>query len=76
MTSHGHFLTAGLEKEGPRRKKAGLASFRLSGLKSRDQGGYTAQGLGPHCSPRDLTVGKGNPAKTVQGGGKLTSMGS
>ncbi|XP_057396424.1 obscurin [Balaenoptera acutorostrata] len=28
---------AGLEKEGPRRKKAGLASFRLSGLKSRDQ---------------------------------------
>ncbi|KAJ8787375.1 hypothetical protein J1605_023035 [Eschrichtius robustus] len=28
---------AGLEKEGPPRKKAGLASFRLSGLKSRDQ---------------------------------------
>ncbi|NIG60087.1 obscurin-like [Pontoporia blainvillei] len=27
----------GLEKEGPPRKKAGLASFRLSGLKSRDR---------------------------------------
>ncbi|ELW67353.1 Obscurin [Tupaia chinensis] len=27
----------GLEKEGPPRKKSGLASFRLSGLKSKDQ---------------------------------------
>uniref|UniRef100_A0A480QS83 Obscurin isoform IC n=1 Tax=Sus scrofa TaxID=9823 RepID=A0A480QS83_PIG len=40
--------TEGPEKESPPRKKAGLTSFRLSGLKSKDRGGCTAQGLGPH----------------------------
>ena len=38
MTFTGPLPPAGLEKEGPPRKKPGLASFRLSGLKSWDRG--------------------------------------
>lgn len=44
VTSHSPVLPAGPEKESPPRKKAGLASFRLSGLKSRDRGDCITQG--------------------------------
>lgn len=65
MTSCGLVLPAGSEKEGPPRKKAGLASFRLSGLKSRDQGGHAAWGWDPCCSG-DQAMGKGSPSKVLR----------
>lgn len=39
----GPLSSTGPEREGPPRKKAGLASFRLSGLKGRDQGKQGSQ---------------------------------
>ncbi|KAK2085879.1 hypothetical protein P7K49_035304, partial [Saguinus oedipus] len=60
MTSIGPLSPAGLEKEGPPRKKPGLASFRLSGLKSWDRGEQT-QHRDPALSP--LRVPPGYPGQ-------------
>lgn len=73
VTSHGPVLYAGPEKEGPPRKKAGLASFRLLGLKSRDQGGCTPR-AGTPCHPGNLAVGKGSPSTVPRQAGARAQM--
>lgn len=78
LSSHGPVFPAGSEKEGPPRKKAGLASFRLSGLKSRDQGGHIAWGWEAPL-PRGPGCGEGEPlhsAHTSRGGKAHTQRGS
>ena len=73
----GGLLPAGLEKESPPRKKAGLASFRL-GLKSKDRGGCAALGgrvalqlRGPSCGGREPLL-----SAQTSVGDKLTSTGA